>query len=243
MLFRSAVVASISGVWTIEIPGDDGEDGCSDDVSHNFDGATVISTDTATGIPGGVEVDESHSSSPTLVVIAIEQSDGSTAVLMSGNELYPGTKVDGAWSFTWEKSNESKSTETFKDYSYSVDLSSTGTTTWSLTPTGDALSGSVDAASEGKSSYSESDTWGEDAAAQFPNGQIPSNRYLTVTRQDSEVPATNSVDKQECGGGDCSLKVTSTCEGSIDITGARTGYETSDLADKVIVSGQQGGAI
>ena len=81
---------AISGVWAVQVPGDV-EDECTDDVSHNFDGAEVVSDD-STGAVGGVQIDESSESSPSLIVVAIEASDGTNATLLIGNELYPGTK-------------------------------------------------------------------------------------------------------------------------------------------------------
>ncbi len=235
----AACSSGIQGVWMIEVPMA-AEDECADSIDHNFNGATAVEDDGS--IPGGLQIDETSEASPSLIVVAIEQLSGTNATLLVGNNIYPGTKTDTGWSFSWEQVGESSRDESVANYSYSLQSTASSLTTWTVSAEGDLLSADVEAESSQERAWSEADMWNEEAQGFVSSSQIPSAAFLTVEREGNTLPATNSVDREECDS-TCELTVTTTCSGATELTGTRTGYEIEDMGDKAINAGQAGGVI
>jgi hypothetical protein len=228
--------ATIQGIWALEIPITDEEDECTTDVSHNFKNAS-LSEDPGDSGGGGLEIVEDGSGSPLLTTIAIEQTSGSTANLIVGSSLYPGTKEQDGWHFSWERSSKYNSTSTFESaYALTEDSDSSSSVTYILTVKGDTLTGTAKTDAKETVNWSETDEWGGDAVDVIGNrGVIPAGAYLVDA---DGAPISNRANEAECDAVDCKLTVSSSCNGSGSFTGFRTGFEVDDVGEDALNAGQ-----
>lgn len=244
--------SDINGIWALEIPvlSFDDVDACTEEVTHNFEDATLAEEEEDIGGDTGIVIEEelSASESPMLAMVSVQEGAEGTATLIWEGNAWPGTEKDGGgWTFSWEGTTDSTLTRSAgSDYDYSEATSTTTKSTFSLTFEDDTVRGTLDASTVSDANYTESDEWSpETADAVGNNGNIPASFYLEVTIEQGgatiTAPASNTSDRPECGG-DCSLGVKTTCAGSVELSGSRTGYSTEDVPDAVMGAGQAAGA-
>lgn len=233
MIFLSLFAcADPSGVWALQVPDLNIDlDACQQEVTHNFSGATVVD-DTGTSDTGsGLTSVETSESTGSLVVVAVEVK-GENAVMVVGNESYPGTGSGSDWEFSWTSQNTDTRTDTGGDYTFTDTTTASSVATYSLSFDGDTVSGTVSAEIDQAAVYSESDEWSFDT-----DSQIPASIYLEVNVGGNTHPARNSKDSADCDG-TCSLSVTATCPVQGDVTGTRTGFDVEEASDAAIGTGQ-----
>lgn len=225
----------IQGIWAFAFPVDSSAETCEDSIDENFKEFDVPEGEIQDTGGVGLEYEEEYTGSPYVVMAAIEQV-GSEANLIFGGNVYPGVKDGSSWAFSWETSGKGTTKASLDDYSYRSTSESSSTTTFTLSIKGNDLTGIAE--SEGKStvSYVESDKWGDTAQEQVGmGGDIPASSYLVNDDGDS---ARNRADETECSGGDCELKITSSCKGTMDFTGWRSGFDIKDATDPALSATQ-----
>lgn len=215
-------------------------DECSSGVTHDFIGAyeppeaPADTTWTRT-------TDTDYS--PELFFARIEQ-DGDTAVMIVGSEVLPGGRSDdGGWSFSWTRATDTYDNEVHSAgyaYTYTNESSSTTRITGTFGP--DGFVGLWDAETMSTQSWTETDTWSEEAAATIGTaGRIPASSYLLrLDSTGAEVAASNDYLVQDCDVTGCLMTVTEACGYSYDLSGQPTGF-TSDDATWTEDAGQSAG--
>ncbi|HNH45985.1 MAG TPA: hypothetical protein PKY30_03050 [Myxococcota bacterium] len=227
--------SGIQGLWAFAFPVDTAAETCEDNIDENFKEYDVPEGDIQDTGGVGLEYEEEYTGTPYVMMAAIEQV-GSEANLVFGGNIYPGVKDGSAWVFSWETGGKGTTKASFDDYSYRSTTDSSSTTTFTLSIKGNDLTGVAE--SEGKSSvsYVEADEWSRKAQDQVGmGGDIPASSYLV--NGDGEA-ARNRADEAECSGGDCELKITSSCKGSLDFTGWRSGFDVKDAGDPALSATQ-----
>lgn len=228
--------AQVSGIWALEIPQTEDAEACEPTVSHNFNDATVSEDPGDTG-GSDLVVEEESSGSPLVVAVAIEETSASTANLVVGSQIYPGTKEKDGWTFSWERKGNHTQTTTFETSYTLVEESTTNeTTTYVFDIKGDTLTGTIKTVSKSESSWTETDEWGDKVAETVgTRGAIPSGLYLVNADGD---PVNNRNSEAECAGGNCELSLNLSCNDSGNVTGFRTGFNVEDLGELGLDAGQ-----
>ena len=223
LLFGCA--GSIDGIWLAELAYDD-HAACATQVDHNFD-------DSYAAEEGPWSETWLRDHSEALVLAQITQSDATTAVMVVGSEVRPGSEKNGKWTFTWTATDfVQHATEHDEGYVYGEDTDRTDEETITLTVDGDSAKGTWKATSEELLSYSESDEW--DSTVGVDAGVIPASDYLNYDVPNvGSFPRTNTRTDAECAGAQCSLDVLTTCEGSFRVTMTRTGYDDQGAYDQL----------
>jgi len=220
------------GIWAFELPYDESYE-CAETITHNFtDGYTTETED-----DGDWTSEESINLSPQLFFGQLETYGTGQAVLIIGNEVYPGIESATGWDFTWVGSTEtSESNSHSSGYSFASTNISSSDVTISLSISGATATGTWAATDNSDRSWSESDTW-ENGVIGFSTGQIPAAQFLiydfTKGKGKKQVtiegaPLTNEFDLPECSG-DCQLDVVSSCSGSVNFTATKAGFEDEDV--------------
>ena len=191
-------------------------------------------------------VEESSTLSPQLFFAQLEDFGDGEAILIIGNEAYPGVASEGGWSFSWTGSTESSDSQTHTSgYNYTTAETSSSLVTISMNISGGVATGTWASQDDSDRSWSESDTW-EVQGLGFDVGQIPSAQYLVHDFEDKGVsvegaPLQNGFDGAECSG-DCQLSVTSSCAGSVEFTATLMGIEDDDAYNYLDQVGQPYGS-
>ncbi len=223
--------SGIQGVWAFAIPVDTEAETCEDNIDENFKEYDVAEGDIQDTGGVGLEVEETYEGTPYVVMASIEQV-GSEANLILGGQIYPGVKDGSSWVFSWETGGKGTTKASFDDYSYRSTSDSSSTTTFTLSVKGNDLTGLVESKGTSSVNYVESDEWSRTAQDQIGlGGDIPASSYLVNADGES---ARNRGDEVECSGGDCELKITSTCKGNMDFTGWRSGFDIQDATDPAL---------
>jgi methionine-rich copper-binding protein CopC len=247
-LLSACTAVDPNGVWALGIPVlqfDD--DACEEVVEHNFKDAEVVDEDEAPSLDSGVEIDEETTTegSNQLVMALISTSGKETAVMVVGNEAWPG-RLDGTntYTFEWTTTSQSSVSRDAAEGSYEFDADSSSETVQqiSLEFSEQAADGTLTVKTTSTASYEESDTWNEDTMATIGRtGDIPASRYLTLETDIGARAAQNQWDKEDCDG-TCELGVTTTCTASGDVSGGRTGLDAEGFAG-VEGAGQTAGGV
>lgn len=234
-LFALVGCSQVAGIWAIEIPQTEEEE-CEEGVTHNFTEGT-LSEDPGDTASSDLVIEEESSGSPMVVSVAIEETSGSTANLVVGGQIYPGTKEKDGWTFSWERKGTHTQTTTFETaYTLVEDSTTNTTTTYVFDIQGDALTGTIKSNSKSTLKWTETDEWGDKPAETIgTRGAIPSGLYLVNADGD---PLNNRNSAAECSGGNCELTLTSSCNGSGQVTGFRTGFNVEDLGEVGLDAGQ-----
>jgi hypothetical protein len=205
----------IEGIWAFAFPVDTSAQSCEDTIDENFKEYDVPEGEIQDTGGVGLEYEEDYTGSPYVVMAAIEQVGGEANLVFGGN-IYPGVKDGGSWAFSWETSGKA--------------------TTFTLTIKGNDLTGIAEGTSRSTVAYVEADEWGPSAQDQVGSGgDIPAGNYLVNADGDN---ARNRAEEAECTGGDCELKITSTCKGDMDFTGWRSGFDVNDAGDPALSATQ-----
>lgn len=222
--------APVWGTWmfTREVTLATGDE-CLDSISHNFVGA--YEPITAGDDPAWTDTDTGEYS-PEIFFARVEQT-GDGAVFITGTgEALPGTRQDsGDWLFYWTNlTNSSEDTAHTTGYTYSHTGESTDTFRVQGTFTGDTFEGTWEQESSDYDTWTESDTWSDEAAATVgTTGAIPASTYLLVIDgTGAEVSASNAQATYDCGKTGCTLTVSSSCAYRYTLTGVATGFAGDD---------------
>lgn len=197
-------------------------DECATTLSHNYVGAyepAEATEDTAWST-------ESETVSSNEVFFGrIEGTEDGGAVLIIGSEALLGSSEGGAWSFGWDASESSTEADVHAaGYQYTASVEAVATTRIAGSFDTSTFTGTWDEESESTAKYTESDTWGDDAAAYVgTTGQTPVSSYLLVTdAYGTETSAYNNYSSYECDTGGCALTVQYVCGYSYTMTGVLT---------------------
>lgn len=223
--------SSVSGVWMVVIPYQEAAVTCQTSINENYvDG--YAPEDGSGPVTGDWTFTEDYVGSDALMFVQIETTVGGEAVLVMGNQAWPGVKDQGSWLFTWTDGYEdTQTTEHTSGYSFTEASSYASTSSISLSVTGfggDSATGLITQDEEASEGYVESDEWDDDVRDYIgTTGQTPSSDYLVYDDGGDERPQYNDYDVADCTG-DCQLTVTTTCTGSMDFTAVRTDYSDED---------------
>ena len=247
-LLAACTTVDPNGVWALGIPVlQFTDDDCEEVVEHNFNDATVVDEDASPALDSGVEIDEETvtEGSNQLVMALITTSGDESAVMVVGNEAWPG-KLDGTntYTFEWTTTSQSSISRDAAEggYEFDSDSSSENAQEISLEFAEQAADGSLTVKTTATVSYKESDTWDEDTMATIGRtGDIPASRYLTVDTDVGSRAAQNQWDKEDCDG-TCELGVTTTCMATGEVNGGRTGVTAEDFSG-VEGAGQDAGGV
>ena len=134
---------------------------------------------------GGDEwtVEESQSSNQELAFVTIIPTTDQRAVLIWGNEAWPGVWNTAYWQFTWEDSSSTSTLNThIAGYSNSQSSSDNVQDVIDFTIDGETATGTMTSTSTSQQTWEESDLWNEILAKEdWTNGVIPSSSYLGRT--------------------------------------------------------------
>ncbi len=232
----------IDGIWAISIPAvTSAEEECSDSISHNFTEAYIPEDEETTD----TWTDESEiSESAALQLVQITRQSKDEAEMLVGARTYVGTLKEGTWTFTWDGSDDTATTQSHVDgYDYTAELHTETVTTIRLTKEGDTIKGSWASEMLTQGVWAESDAWSEEITEVSERGNMPSSLYLMIDVPGSGPrPADNERDRAECSGTNCELEVTSTCTRTRDYTGFITGYDTEEAYGHLTTAGQPAGS-
>lgn len=243
-LLATGCSSGISGIWTMSVAWP-AEDACTDELSHNFADATPIEGDTDEPADGWTET-ESETHTDQLMFVQVETMGSDEAVLIVGAQAWPGVKTaKGNYTFSWSGSDERLQDESHSSgYQFTYSQTALSEEQIVLILDQGIGSGTWEVTSSSEQSWLESDLWSKEL--RFQQGAIPADQYLVVTQgqgpKQKEVPAANSRDGVECQGAQCSLSVTSACEGSLEVVLTQTDYSDEDAFQGVIGAGQGYGA-
>jgi hypothetical protein len=161
----------------------------------------------------------------------IEES-GDAPVLILGTSVLAGTdKGKGAWSFSWTRSETSRTeNQHATGYSYVQTVQDSALTTVAGSISAGVFDGTWTEESASTTQWVESDTWSDEAATYVgTTGAIPSGNYLLrLDSTGAEVPATNTQSAYDCGEAGCTLTVQQGCAYQYDVHGTRTDFEPED---------------
>ncbi len=218
-----------SGIWFITTAFQDEEPVCTTELSENFTLAYPPAP-----VAEAVEwlSSESRDGNDTLSFFQIETTAEGEAVLLIGNATYPGEGSEDAWTFTWDDSDRSStSDEHISGYFFAADAQTSSETklTFTFGDDDDHASGKVTLETSAVSTWQESDTWTEDVSTALGStfGQIPAGTYLVTedAALGTEVPAANDYLLDDCDGDYCQMGTQTSCSSSQSYTAVLTDYE------------------
>lgn len=205
-------------------------DECETSVTHNLAGATL--PEEIAGDTGWVETSAAEVTPEVFFARVEEAGDG--AVLITGEDAWPGARQDnGSWVFRWETGSTGQDDASHASgyawhhvYASAAEVRITGDFA------GDGFTGLHETESTTDGSWTESDTWSEEAAAYVgDNGEIPVGEHLVVVdgTTGTATAANNAREASECGdSGDCALTVHEGCLYSYTLTGKATEFSPDD---------------
>ena len=169
--------------------------------------------------------------SPAVSFVQIRHTAHGGAVLLQGDNVYPGTVDGGVWTFKWEDRSLAAESETHDaGYTFDDEEEDTTTVTFRFERDGEDASGKVDATTMSRDSSAETDEW-DAVDVGLSSGQIRAN----ILDMDSGGGAVrNGSGDDDCQGNTCELTVTTTCSSSSKFTAVRTNHADDDyeyLAD------------
>jgi len=191
---------------------------CFDDVEENFINAQPADVSVA----DGWTINDSDNLSPTAFFMQVEVGKGGSAVVVIGDEPYPGTVSRGAGlTVSWDSYADTAHDE-FHSSGYRFHQVDSYRDDESLTllrnPDTGGLEGTWHQMSTVTVAWEETDVF--NGAAVGIAAQIPADEYL-----DGEG-LINTPNVQECITEPCLLEVLETCEGKVAVTATFTGYDT-----------------
>lgn len=251
-LLLTGCASGIDGVWAMYLPYST-EDACVETLAHNFTGATEIG-ESDTGEDTGWTESETDTRTDRMVFVQIESTGKDAAVLVMGNEAWPGVETaKDQWTFSWPGEEETSTTQSHETgYEYTESLVGSSLDEIKLALTGGEGGGNWLSSTTLDQSWSESDGWSEELT--FRNGRIPSHLYLEREAQGggpgggaegpppATEPATNERDAADCDSDICRLQVTTQCDMDMAVTLVQTDYEAEEVFEYLTGTGQQYGA-
>ncbi|MEL6344813.1 MAG: hypothetical protein AAFV53_16970 [Myxococcota bacterium] len=224
---------TVAGIWLVQIPGVIADTTCDTTISHNFINAVTPQEDEVEDSPWAITFTEEVSDQ--LAFFQIELLGEDEAILIAGDEVWPGVPSGDSWTFTWvdfENSDETRSYEELYDYTDASDESLSSTITF--TQTDNSASGQVSTSSSNSETWTETDSWDPKLVPVF-NSEIPSSLYL----QDADgFSIVNDAFEDDCTEENCQLAVSSTCNSATSFTARRTDFDDADAYDYLEGVGQ-----
>lgn len=221
------------GIWFVQIPVADPST-CEFKGDENFDDADF--PDIGGPVDTNWTITDEADMSDSAVMVEIMKGHSGQLFMVMGDRVFPSTSTSKSFTATWAGTTQDSHTESHDaGYDFSDDIKADSTETITLTKgAGGVFNGTWAVSSTFTEDYKESDQW-KVAQVGLPSGQIPSNLYLT-----GRFP-TNTAADQECGN-DCTLSLTTTCDGSLDISAMYAGNYNDGLFAAVEDSSQAAGA-
>ena len=224
------------GIFMVRIPAPDQSVACTTEVvAHNFLDADVPQAEEPTEGPWTYEADGEFSDQIVFIEI-IDSTDGGS-VLVSGDEVYPGTREGGTYTYLWELFQDGSEREAHEEgYEFLTDGLQMQTDRIVMTRSGRTVDGTWTFESTASAIYTESDQWDAFQVGRY-EGEIPSDQYLV----DSQASAVdNDPDAIDCTASPCSLEVEETCTFTMSFTGTEVSLD-DEAYENVRESGQPGG--
>ena len=211
-------------IWLLQVDGVRASS-CEDVVTHNFENATPLEEVAGTWVYGS-----DSESSPELVFAEITTTSRNSAVMVIGDQAWPGTWEDGGWIFEW---TEGDATADWQDhssgYGYAAYVEHEEEWTISFKPDGDTAAGAMRSIIRDTQTWKETDGWSDAAADDVGwTGQIPSEQYLIRTGDEGSEPAVNDGEVADCASDICEVALTTTCTYNRDIAATRTDLKEED---------------
>ncbi|MFT4974331.1 MAG: hypothetical protein ACI8S6_000213 [Myxococcota bacterium] len=220
---------SVSGVWVMTTEFDSDAE-CTESIEHTFRDADPITGD-----------DPVIVSSPELTAslgfVQILSMDDGGAIMVMGEEAYPGTKTDNGWRFTWSGETFDE-TNSLSDDDFFSDLTDTDERDVKIQFRIDdraSASGKVTFTSSTDRTWKESDNWGDNVRY---DSQIPATAYL----EDSSGRSVSNVYSEDDCDGNCELSLISTCASDATFTATRIDLSSDEAYEYLSAAGQEPGA-
>lgn len=237
-----AACHSPAGIWMIKIEA--GESTCADDFQHNF--LLGYPPEAALPDPSWISTEVSETS-PALAFVQIETTGEEQAVMLYGDEAWPGEGAEDKWSFAWTTSATRTITDEHRTgYFYQVYEEKESDDALTLTFDGDAAVGEMSTDAVVVTTWAESDTWSAEVEATVTaTGQIPSATYLQADDPvlGTPAPLSNSSTVDDCDGEVCQLGLSTTCATEARITATRTDYDSEEAYRQLSTAGQAAGSL
>lgn len=220
-----------TGLWLLNLaldPADHAGQTCNQDVTENFAHAAWPVEEQA---ESNWTETESQTSTGIAVLVRIETLEDGGAVLFFADAIFPGQEDEGGgWQFGWTDEQVSSYEQTHAEgYAYQETESATAALSWSLALADSAVTGTWAATTDSTSDWRESDGWDSDEVG-LSSGQIPASAWLEDT-EDVWASVENEPDSSDCDEDPCRLTVSSQCEDTIAVTGARLELDEADTIE------------
>lgn len=228
-----------SGFWLLVMEGASVPAECETTVEENF---TEAQPDDGQGDDDSAEPDgtweyedESSSTGASFYVEIVSLDDGQWALNYPGGMALGQSEEDGTLAFEWEESSFDDESRT---HSSGYSFHNVAQEDWSLrvkiVPGHDGSAEVVwETVSNRERTWTETDEWDPDATSDSYS-DMPADDYLETWDGST---ARNDWEDDDCGGGDCTLAVTTRCESEATYTGTRA---TEDVSDGFLISQSYG---
>jgi hypothetical protein len=221
------------GIWFVQVPVES-DFACDFKGDENYDNA-AFPKDAGPVDTNWTITDDVNESDSALMVEIMKGKSGNLFLVM-GDRVFPATSTAKTFTATWDgttKDTHEEEHDAGYDFTLDMDANSTETISFTRGP-GGVFSGSWSVSSDSTTDYSETDQW-KAAQVGLNAGQIPSSLWL-----EGREPS-NTAAGQECGS-KCTLTLTTTCDGSTDLTAMYAGKYNDGLFTAIGGAGQSPGA-
>ena len=227
-LISTVVILSMScksdpaGFWLLTLSPDEAGLSCTDSLVENF----TYGYEPTDMVGSEWSIEESASYAQDIVFVEILMTGKDQAVLVWGEETWPGTRSLTQWDFGWTTSSSSESTSThIAGYSFTDATTDSGEDGLSLVIDGEEASGQLTSTTTSQVVWEESDVWSETLSTEIgQTGSIPSSSYLVemVPGSGGETSVYNLYSSAECDAEPCRIQIDSTCTQTWDFTAVLT---------------------
>ncbi|MEL6344812.1 MAG: hypothetical protein AAFV53_16965 [Myxococcota bacterium] len=223
----------LSGVWLFQVTQND-QLTCTESQAHNYTNALEQNNDEISPWT----ITQTAEVSDDLFFAQIEDLGENSAVLILGDQAWPGTKREGIVTFTWTDAETTTETERHEDdgYVFIEEQQRTATTTITFNRNGAQATGEATLRSTDLIDWTESETW-DPKLTGFSVSQIPSSDYIF---DKSGFGLTNRADDSDCNGDSCQLNQSTNCEGTGPFTARRAQFDEDGDYDYLFDAGTVG---
>ena len=216
------------GVWLLTLTLDEESTECTETLTENF----TYGYEPTSGGSAEWTVEESQSSTQELAFVEIIPTTDQQAVLIWGEEAWPGVWNTSYWQFSWEESTSYSTNNThIAGYSNSESNVDEVQDVIDFTIDGDTATGTMTSTSTSQQIWEESDIWNDVLAKEIgQTGVIPSSSYLVelIPGATGETPVSNQYSSPDCDSDPCQIKVETTCSQIWTFEGVRTQSDTKN---------------
>jgi hypothetical protein len=229
VLLATGCAQGPSGIWLLEVPWQDGS-ACDDAITENFLEAYVPGE--STGAPSEWTFGDDYKGADSISFVQIETYGDGSAVLVVGATPYPGVQEGDDWVFSFQSAvSDAEWADHESGYGWKVTSNQSSDTTFTFTMgDGDTAAVEVEGESTAVTLWQESDEWSVDDVG--VGSHFSFDDYLVYDDPDfGAEPQDNDYDVDDCEGGVCELRFSTTCASSGEYTATRTDYDNSDYYD------------